>query len=43
MHYLADYGLFFAKTLTLVIAFLIIMSVELTLIVKNKEQSKTRL
>lgn len=43
MHYLADYGLFFAKTITLVIALLLLIAGILALILKNKTQSKGHL
>lgn len=43
MHYLADYGLFFAKTITLVIALLLLIAGILALFLKNKIQSKGHL
>lgn len=43
MHYLADYGLFFAKTITLVIALLLLIAGILALIFKNKTPSNGHL
>jgi serine protease SohB len=43
MHYFAEYGLFLAKALTFVIAFLILIAGMLAIILKNKTQSKEHL
>lgn len=43
MHYFADYGLFLAKALTLVIALLILMGGIIALITKSKESRKGQL
>jgi len=43
MHYLADYGLFFAKTITLVLALLLLIAGILALAFKNKTSSKGHL